>query len=173
MPFIGGFSNPLEIPTVCRSRSVPAPMKRMDSSVISTLFPASYCLRAVGIAAGAKNASLKFLNSSSKAIVVVAGNAITLPFRGGNERPSVVHDGNAISPSLRGTAPNSNVVGENRPGGVTSKTGNSPYLGSLGVSGSNEMEYNPSSIDKGTTRHVGKPESGEDDWSAENRKKGV
>jgi hypothetical protein len=98
-------------------------MKRIDNSVMSTIFPVSYCLRAGGTAAGAKKASLKFFSSSSKFIVVAADNVITLPFRGGDETTSVVHDGKPKAPTLRGTALNNSVVGEKQPGGVTSKMG--------------------------------------------------
>jgi hypothetical protein len=72
-------------------RSVPAPMKRIERSVISELFPTSYCRRAGGIAAGARKPSLKIRNSSSKSNAEF--KAKTLPDGGREDKTSVVHTG--------------------------------------------------------------------------------
>ena len=64
----GGCFKPFEISTVCKIRSVPPPMKRMDKSDISWGFDVSNYFRAGGCPAGAKNWSLKDASSEWKSI---------------------------------------------------------------------------------------------------------
>jgi hypothetical protein len=77
-------------------------MNRIDKSVISAGFDTSYWRLDGGIAAGAKNLSLKHLNSSSKSSDEFI--ARTLPIDGEAERTRVVHLGLTPAPIGPGTA---------------------------------------------------------------------